>query len=231
MKRPLSTLSAIIIAVGLFSLGLEIKAGIDNMAFKDRAVSVRGLSERIVDANSVIWPVNYSLTGNDLADLYDQCNKKNEILLSFLTSNGISRGEISINPPAVDDLTTHIYSDNRADFKYKLTSSMTVITTKVDFVRELLNRQGELLVKGIAFNNSYITYDFTKLNDIKPEMIAEATKNARKAADQFAADSNSKIGNIKSAEQGYFSIEDKDDSTPYIKKIRVVTNVVYYLEK
>jgi len=201
------------------------------MAFKDRAVSVRGLSERIVDANSVIWPVNYSLTGNDLADLYDQCNKKNEILLSFLTSNGISRGEISINPPAVDDLTTHIYSDNRADFKYKLTSSMTVITTKVDFVRELLNRQGELLVKGIAFNNSYITYDFTKLNDIKPEMIAEATKNARKAADQFAADSNSKIGNIKSAEQGYFSIEDKDDSTPYIKKIRVVTNVVYYLEK
>ena len=97
-------------------------------------------------------------------------------------------------------------------------------------MRELLNRQGELLAKGIAFSNNEISYDYTQLNSIKPEMIAEATKNAREAADRFAADSESRLGKIKNAEQGYFSIDDADPSTPYIKRVRVVTNITFYLE-
>lgn len=226
-----SIISPLIIAIGLVGLGLAVKAGIDNFAFRDREVNVRGLAERIVNANSVTWPVQYSITGNDLTALYDETTRKNRILLEFLTSNGIPESEISINPPDLYDQSSDQYASYReAKFKYKLTSSMTVLTSQVDKVRQLLNRQAELLTKGIAFNNSMITYDFTLLNDIKPEMIAEATKNARAAADQFAKDSESHLGKIKNAEQGYFSIDSKDPSTPYIKKVRVVTNVTFYLE-
>lgn len=226
-----SIIAPVIIAAGLVGLGLCVKGGIDNFAFRDRMVSVRGLAERTVKANSVTWPVSYSITGDNLDQLYQQSNANNKVLLDFLTSNGIPASEISVNPPDIYDQAADQYASYRqATFKYKLTSTMTVLTGQVDKVRELLNRQGELLTKGIAFNNSAISYDFTELNDIKPAMIAEATKNARAAADQFAKDSDSRLGKIKSAEQGYFSIDDKDPSTPYIKNVRVVTNVVFYLE-
>ena len=223
-------IAPLIIAVGLLALGLCIKGGIDNIAFSGREVNVRGLAERTVKANSVTWPVSYSITGDDLEALYNQTTANNKVLIEFLTSNGIPASEISVNPPEVDDQSTNTYNYNRVPFRYKLTSSMTVLTSQVDKVRELLNRQGELLTKGIAFNNSYISYNYTDLNSIKPEMIAEATRNARAAADQFAKDSESTLGKIKSAEQGYFSIEDADQSTPYIKNVRVVTNVTFYLE-
>lgn len=223
-------LPALIVALGLCGLGLAVKGGIDNFAYRDRVVKVRGLAERIEKADQVTWPVSYSITGDNLGALYEESKQKDEVLLQFLTSNGIPREAISVNPPDVYNSTTNEWASANVHFKYKLTTTMTVLTDQVDKVRELLNRQGELLARGIAFNNSNITYTFTKLNDIKPEMIAEATRNAREAADQFAADSNSKLGKIKLAEQGYFSIEDTDSSTPYIKKIRVVTNVVFYLE-
>ena len=150
-------------------------------------------------------------------------------MLDFLTSNGIPASEISVNPPNIDDISANAWND-KARFKYSLTSTMTVLTTQVDKVRELLNRQGELLNQGIAFANLSINYTYTDLNKIKPEMIVEATKNAREAAEQFAKDSESVLGKIKTATQGYFSIEDSDPSTPYVKNIRVVTNVTYYLE-
>lgn len=223
-------LAPVIIALGLVGLGLAVKGGIDNFAFRDRNVQVRGLAERTVNANSVTWPVEYSITGDNLSSLYDESTAKNKILLDFLTSNGIPASEVQVNPPQIYNTEADQYSSTRVNYKYKLTSSMTVLTNQVDKVRQLLNRQGELLTKGIAFSNSYITYDYTELNSIKPEMIAEATRNARAAADQFAKDSESHLGKIKSAEQGYFSIEDKDSSTPYIKKVRVVTNVTFYLE-
>lgn len=225
-----NVIAPLIIAVGLFALGLAVKAGIDNFAFRDREVQVRGLAERTVNANSVTWPVEYSITGDDLSALYNETTAKNKVLLDFLTSNGIPASEVQVNPPQVYNTEADQYNNTRVNYKYKLTSSMTVLTNQVDKVRELLNRQGELLTKGIAFSNSYITYDYTELNSIKPAMIAEATKNARQAAEQFAKDSDSHLGKIKNAEQGYFSIDDKDSSTPYIKKVRVVTNVTFYLE-
>lgn len=223
-------LTPLLIALGLIGLGLAIKGGIDNLAFNDRVVQVRGLAERKVNANYVTCPVQYSLTGNDLSALYSQVTEKNAILKDFLMSNGITAAEIQTGTPDVENVGANTWSSNNVNFKYKLTSTMTVLTTKVDKVRQLLARQGELLNKGIAFTNPMLTYSYTDLNAIKPEMIAEATKNARKAADQFAQDSDSRIGKIKTAEQGYFSIEDTDPSTPYIKNIRVVTSVTYYLE-
>lgn len=219
----------LILAVGMLALGLCIRSGFSSLSTKNRFVDVRGLAERTVKANQVTWPVQYTITGDDLPALYQQCTDKNKIVLDFLTSNGIPTSEISVNPPNIDDISANAWND-KARFKYSLTSTMTVLTTQVDKVRELLNRQGELLNQGIAFANLSINYTYTDLNKIKPEMIVEATKNAREAAEQFAKDSESVLGKIKTATQGYFSIEDSDPSTPYVKNIRVVTNVTYYLE-
>lgn len=230
MEKNSKIISAAIIAVSIVILGFCLKSGIDEFAHNDRQVSVRGLSEREVKADLVTWPISYSVAGNNLQDLYRQVNKYNGTITNFLTSNGIDKDEISINPPDTYNATSNQYRSSSFNFDYAINCTVTVTTKKVDLVRKLLNRQSELLNEGIAFSNSYINYQFTGLNSIKPEMIAEATRNARAAADKFAEDSDSRIGKIKTANQGQFSIEDADSSTPYIKRVRVVSTIVYYLK-
>ncbi len=230
MKNISNIIPALLIALGIVILGICIKTGIDNIAYRDRIVTVRGLAEREVKADLVTWPITYSLAGNNLQNIYDQVSKNNDIIVKFLTSNGINSDEISVNPPDTYDATSNRYRSDSFNFNYSINCTVTVTTRQVDKVRELLNRQSELLKEGVAFSNSYINYQFTGLNTIKPEMIAEATRNARAAADQFAADSESRVGKIKTASQGQFSIDDSDSSTPYIKKVRVVSTIVYYLE-
>ncbi|MBD5277793.1 MAG: SIMPL domain-containing protein [Bacteroides sp.] len=230
MKKFGKLLPALLVALAIVILGLSLKAGIDNIAFRDREVTVKGLAEREVPADLVTWPISYSVAGNDLATLYNQVSNNNEVIIKFLTSNGISRDEISVNPPDTYNAESNQYRSNTFNYNYSINSTVTVTTKKVDKVRELLRRQSELLKEGIAFSNSYINYQFTGLNNIKPEMIGEATKAARAAAAQFAADSESRVGKIKNASQGQFSIDDSDSSTPYLKKVRVVTTIVYYLE-
>lgn len=230
MKSISKIAPALLLAVGIVILGFTLKAGVDIIAFRDREVTVRGLAEREVPADLVTWPITYSLAGNNLQTIYDQVSKNNDIIVKFLTSNGISQDEISVNPPDTYDATSNRYRSDSFNYNYSINCTVTVTTDKVEKVRQLLNRQSDLLKEGIAFSNSYINYQFTGLNSIKPEMIAEATKNARAAANQFAADSESHIGKIKTASQGQFSIEDSDSSTPYIKKVRVVSTIVYYLE-
>lgn len=219
-----------ILAVSICILGFCIKAGIDNFAFRDRVVTVRGLAERTVEADYVTWPMNYSIAGDDLPALYDRMQVNNAVVVKFLTDNGITADEISVNPHDLYNAEGNVYGGERARFQYNLSVNITVATSKVAKVRELLSRQSELLKLGVAASNGYINYQFTGLNNIKPEMIAEATKNARIAADRFAQDSNSTVGKIKTATQGQFSIESADNSTPQKKNVRVVSTIVYYLE-
>lgn len=223
-------IAAAIVAAGICVLGFCLKAGIDNIAFRDREVTVRGLAERMVEADFVTWPLSYSIAGNDLPALYERMQANNAVVVKFLTDNGISANEISVNPPDLYNSEGNVYGANQAKFQYNLTVNITVATKKVTKVRELLNRQSELLKQGVAASNSYISYQFNGLNRIKPEMIAEATRNARLAADRFAEDSDSRVGKIKTATQGQFSIESTDESTPQMKNVRVVSTIVYYLE-
>lgn len=221
-------IAALLIAVGITLLGLFINSGINNLAFRDRQVTVKGLAEREVEANNVNWPMQYSVAGNDLMSLYDQITAYNNKIAAFLTSNGITAGEISIGTPDTYNALTNQYSSGNFKYNYSLSCTVTVTSSKVKLVQELIGRQSELLKEGIPISNSYINYQYTALNDIKPDMIAEATKNAREAAAQFAKDSGSKVGKMKTANQGQFSIE--DTSNPIIKKVRVVSTIVYYLE-
>lgn len=229
MKGNVSTvLAALVLAAGIFFLGLFIRSGINNMAFRDRQVTVKGLAEREVEANNVTWPIQYSVAGNDLQSLYDQITGYNQKIVSFLTSSGIPKDDITVGTPDTYNAMTNRYSSDSFKYNYSLNCTVTVTTDKVKEVGELLARQGELLKEGIPFSNSYINYQYTLLNEIKPAMIAEATKNAREAAAQFAEDSGSKVGKMKSANQGQFSIDDTPN--PAIKKVRVVSTIVYYLE-
>ena len=225
---------ALILAIGLFLAGGAIKSGIVKFKEMDRTVTAKGLCEKEVKADKVTWPLKFKELGNDPAELYDRIESNTQTVVSFLKANGLSDEEISIAPPAmVDQQANMSYSSEQVRYRYKANCVVTVVSKNVDLVRSnqaKLMREGVTIVSNEYDETSNVTYEFTGLNDIKPEMIAEATKNARKTAEQFATDSESKLGKIKTADQGQFSIEDRDQNTPWLKNIRVVTTVVYYLE-
>lgn len=225
---------ALIIAGGLLLMGKFVENGLDGFANRDRVVNVKGLAEMEVPANKVTWPLMYKALGNDLPALYNQINGTNTAIVNFLKQKGITEEEITVNAPDIIDLDAERYSNNQTGYRYNVTSVITVTSTQVDLVRRLISEQGELLKQGIAITGGdyryNVQYDYTDLNRIKPQMIEEATKNARAAAEKFASDSDSELGKIKRAYQGQFSINDRDSNTPYIKKVRVVTTIDYYLE-
>lgn len=225
---------ALLIALGLLAIGLGIRSGFRSISSAQRTVSVRGLSEREVKADKVTWPIAYQIQGNDLPALYDQTNATNAKILDFLHKSGITDAEISINAPEAYDREANNYGSDRYTYRYNITEVIVITSSQVDKVDELIRRQGELLKEGIALSsNDYsnqVEYEFTGLNDIKPQMIAEATKNAREAAQKFADDSESKLGKIQTAYQGQFSINNRDQYTPSIKSVRVVTTLTYFLE-
>ena len=221
-----------ILAVGLIVLGLCIRSGFNSFSNKDRSVTVKGLSEMEVPADKVTWALTFQTLGNDLVSLYDATKTSNRTVVNFLKGKGIAEDEISFSAPDVYDARSDRWNSNsnNVQFRYTLTSIITVTTHKTQIVKELLNEQSELLKQGIAISNNNTTYEYTGLNKVKPQMIEEATKNARAAAEKFAKDSDSKLGKIRHANQGQFSIEDRDINTPGVKKIRVVTTVDYALE-
>ena len=214
--------------VGAVLLGNAIKA----VRADDRVVSVKGLCEQVVKADRVICPFAYKEGGDNLQELYVTIEEKNGIIIDFLKEAGIAEADISVAAPKVLDTRTE-WSGSQNRYTYIVTSVVTVCTDKVDEIIRLQSRQGELLQKGIAMANNWEyqpVYSFTQLNEIKPSMIETATKNARETAEKFAADSESELGKIKRATQGQFSITDRDSNTPYMKNVRVVTSVDYYLK-
>lgn len=222
----------ICLMVGLV-VGAIVLAGAVRMAgTDDRVVSVKGLCEREVKADNVICPFAYKEGGDDLQQLYKTIERKNGIIINFLKGAGFSEEEISVAAPKVVDTRTE-WSGSQNRYAYIVTSVVTVCTDKVDEIIRLQSEQGELLQQGIATTSGWefpTVYSFTGLNEIKPAMIETATKNARETAERFAADSQSKLGKIKRATQGQFTITDRDSNTPYMKNVRVVTNVDYYLK-
>lgn len=229
-------LSSAIVALGIVLLGIFLKAGMDNFTEKDRKVTVKGLAEKEVKADKVTWPIITKEIGNDLPELYDRIAAKQKTIRQFLLSNGIQPGEISTGAPKVIDMNAEQYSGNDKPYRYNVTVVVTVTSTHVDHVRQIIVRQGELLKQGVAVvagdydaaNN--VSYQLTSFKKMKPQMMTEAIENAEQTAQQFARNSHSKLNKIVSADQGQFSIDDRDANTPYIKRVRVVTTVTYSLK-
>lgn len=227
-------ISGLSVGVGLFLLGLFVRGGMNDFKSFDRVVNVKGLAEMEIPADRVIWPLMYKEIGNDLSALYTVMGRKNQAIIAFLQKNGVEASEISVSAPEIIDMQAERYSENKPLYRYNVTSVLTVTSDKVDKIRKLMTEQTDLLKEGIAVTaGDYrysVQYLFTKLNDIKPQMIEEATRNARASAEKFARDSESKLGKIKTAYQGQFSINDRDANTPHIKSVRVVTTIEYYLK-
>ena len=226
--------AASILSASIVVLGLCIKGGIDNYSNKDRKVSVKGLAEREVKADKVIWPIVSKELGNDLPELYQRIGQKQQTIKAFLLRNGIQEKEISINAPKVIDLSAEQYSTNNSPYRYNVTLVITVTSRNVDGVRSIISRQGELLKQGVAivagdYENN-IEYNYVSFTSMKPKMMEEAIRNAETTAQQFAKNSNSTLNKIVSADQGQFSIDNRDNNTPWIKKLRVVTTVTYSLK-
>ena len=220
--------------LGMMILGGSLILMISNLKSYDRCVTVKGLCEKEVMADKVIWPIIYKQGGNELGTRYNTVQEMNRTIIEFLKEAGVTDDEITVNAPSILDTRTNLYGE-RNTYHYIITAGITVCSNQVDRIVKLQTEQAKLYEKGIPVgmgeNWSHpTTYSFTGLNDIKPAMIEEATINARQAAEKFAKDSHSKLGKIKTATQGQFSVSDRDSNTPYIKNVRVVTNVVYYLK-
>ncbi len=223
-----------IFAVALIVFGILLYGAVIQVKNRERIVSVRGLAEREVPVNSVIWPIVYNETGDDIVTLYEVIQNKNQKVEQFLISNGIQKEEISYSTPEITDTELDGYRDNKPTFRYSAMVVVTVVSKNVALVREVMSKESALFKQGIALKmDSYEhrpIFEFTNLNEIKPSMIEEATKNARQSALQFAKDSESSLGKIKEAAQGQFTISDRDAHSPHIKTIRVVTHIKYFLE-
>ena len=224
-------LPSIAIVAGLALLGFFVSKGLTSIANQEQYVTVKGLAERDVLANKVVWPLPYKCVSNDMQTLYDNIEKNRNIVLSFLKEGGITDDEIIISAPAVTDRLAQSYIPDNIKFRYQAEAVITVISPQVEKVIELMGKQIELMKDGVIISDEYsyqTQFEYTALNDIKPAMVEEATRNARAVAQKFAEDSDCKLGNIKQATQGQFSIT-SDETTPQIKNIRVVTTVKYAL--
>jgi hypothetical protein len=230
MKENKNIIAAALIAASIFCLGWFVKAGIDNIVNKDRHVTVKGLAEREVPADKVTWSIGTKVTGNDLPLLYENINVQTKKIKQFLLKHGLPENEITVNPPAVNDLEAREWGDNQKNFRYIVNTTITVATGKVEQVNKAISDQAELLKQGVALGENYPQYEYASFQQMKPEMMAEAIKNAQKTAAQFAEASEAELGTIQTADQGQFSIDNRDENTPYIKKLRVVTTITYSLK-
>ena len=225
-------LPSIAIVAGLALLGLFVSNGLTSIANQEQYVTVKGLAEREVPANKVVWALPYKCVSNDMQQLYDDIEKNREVVLSFLKEGGITDNEIIISAPAVTDRLAQSYVPDNIKFRYQSEAVITVTSSQVEKVIELMGKQIELMKDGVIISDEYnyqTQFEYTALNDIKPAMVEEATRNARAVAQKFAEDSDCRLGNIKQATQGQFSIT-SDATTPQIKNIRVVTTVKYELK-
>lgn len=220
--------------VGLIFLGAMLPQAVKQFRSYERTVNVKGLCEKEVPADKVIWPLVFKVVGDNLNAVNNEIENKTAAIRQFLTDGGINASEITVSIPTISDKFTQEYGSNDRLYRYVAKETVTVCTKDVDKVLSLMASQNKLLRSGITLESEWDSqpeFSFEGLNDVKPEMIEEATKNAREVALKFAKDSDSRLGKIKQATQGTFSISDRDSNTPQIKNVRVVTNVTYYLTK
>lgn len=232
-------LSLAILAFGIGFAGYKIHDGLTHFRSFDRSVTMKGLAQKDVVADLALWPLSYVETGNDLNALQDLMDARGQKIQEFLKNYGLKDDEIELQQVQVQDLMAQSYrQNNSAQNRYILTQSYLVRTQNLNAVARAAKELGSLIRQGVVFSQGGAgpTYLYTKLNDIKPEMIAEATQNAREGAREFANNSGQKVGGIKFASQGVFQILPRDEtyaipeSQQQNKTVRVVSTIQFYLE-
>ncbi|MDR9367008.1 MAG: SIMPL domain-containing protein [Balneolaceae bacterium] len=233
-KDPGFIVIGVSIFLGLVALGYFLSSAAISVKEYERSVTVKGLAEQEHVADVVIWPIQFTEAGNTLDGTYTALDNSAELVRSFLEERGIQSDEITFSTPFLTDKSAQRYSGmENFDFRFVATQTATVYSENVQQIRQIMSELVDLGKQGVTLSGDEYQvrpeYLFTRLNEIKPEMIEQATNEARKAAQKFAEDSNSRLGKIKTASQGQFSISDRDNNNPHIKNVRVVSTIVYYL--
>jgi hypothetical protein len=234
-RSPLAAgLLGVAVAVGLALGGWFAGNGLFRARATERVVTVRGFCEREVPADLVLWPVTFTVTADDLATLQERSDQAASRIVAFLRGT-FEPAEFSVAAPRIQDREAEgmMMREGQRIARYVAEGTVAVRTGKIQAAQGAMTRSTELVKQGIPIVRRYdqsTQYLFTALDRIKPEMIAEATRDARRAAERFAADSGAHVGEIRTAQQGLFTIEDRDPFSPEVKRVRVVTTVQYALE-
>jgi uncharacterized protein len=238
----MQTLAAVILALGLALGGLSVGVGFARGRAADRFVEVKGLSEKPVKATLALWPLRFVVSANSLAEAQASASAATSEVLAFFKRQGIDPAAAELQNLQVTDSQTEMYRQDRSGPRFVITQTVMVRSADVDTVIRASQRVSELVGAGIVlsssgeFGGAGPTYLFTGINELKPAMIAEATSNARAAAEQFARDSGSSLGGIKQANQGVFVILPRDqapgvqEGSQPEKIVRVVSTIQYFLD-
>lgn len=233
-------LGAAILAAGIALAGWWIGTGVADGRSADRYVTVKGVAEREVEADLALWPMQFVVADDDLnraqARMRDAAGKVRD----FLERNGLRADELSLQSLSVADTRANRYGGPPAAYRYVVSQTLMVRTERPQALFDASQRVGELIEAGVVLSSDGPgsggpTYLFTRLNELKPAMIAEATASARAAAEQFAKDSGSPLGSIRRANQGLFVIQPRDpapgiqEEQQRSKVVRVVTTIEYLL--
>jgi hypothetical protein len=235
IDRAAAGLLGLLVGAGLAVGGWFVGNGLFAARATERFVTVKGLAERQVPADLVVWPIVFGATGDDLIQLQAEMDGASGRVREFLGGQGFGGEEIGVSTPRITDFNAQGYGQQGGPRdRYSAEVTMTLRSGRLAAVQAAMQRSGELVKAGVALRQSYeyqTEYFFTDLESVKPEMIAEATRDARRAAEQFAHDSGSRVGAIRNATQGYFSVEPRDRFSPEHKTIRVVNTVQFFLEE
>ncbi len=230
-----ATIAAALLALGVAIAGALIGNGVENARVGDRSVTLRGFSERIVKADLAVLPLKFAAAGDDLQAVQADVDADTAAVRRFLGALGYTAGEIDLGRLEVTDQFAREYQQQNVAARYRVAQTVIVRTTNVDRVQATTRRLDQLLRQGVVLQDyTGPSYVFTKLNDVRPPMIAEATASARSGAQQFARDAGADLNGIRSATQGSFEILGRDEvgydaSSQVFKKVRVVTTVSYRL--
>ncbi|MFA6408598.1 MAG: SIMPL domain-containing protein [Gammaproteobacteria bacterium] len=239
-------LIALLLVIGNALSGWFIGHGLYKMRISDKYVSVKGIAEKQVKADLAIWEVNYKAAGNDLQQVNNQVGENQKAVQAFLLQQGLATNEFEVQATTVVDKYAQEYESQKAEQRYIVNGSIKVRTDKVDLVRKISQNSQELIKAGVVlaskeYQQANPSYVFTKLDELRPTMLAQATKSARLVAEQFAADSHSHVGAIRRASQGVFQILSSDSSAgesyssaraqaaDINKTVRVVSSIDYFL--
>lgn len=225
--------SSVVIAVGLALLGVFVGKGLVGTREPVKTVVVKGLAEQKVRSNQGVWTLRYKVVGDTMPSLYQAINQSEQTLKTFLTTEGFKPEEISVQAQSITDNQSNTYNSNDKVARYVADGSVSVFTTNVNTILSANQHVGRLVKNGVVLTGTGTQFNYTLLNQIKPKMLALATANARMAAGEFAKQSETRLGMIKNARQGLFTITDAngsyDSGTSVEKKVRVVSTVTFIL--
>jgi hypothetical protein len=233
--------SAVVLAAGIAVCGLLVGNGFFKGRIADRFVTVKGVAERDVLADVALWPISFVATGDELQATQAEIRRSHQLTLEFLEKHGIGSDEVEVQNLVVTDVFANPYRSGPTESRYIIEQTLMVRTGDPSVVEAASQAVGDLVDAGVVLSSRGMmgggpTYLFTGLSSLKPEMIAEATAKARRAAEQFAEDSGSRIGKIRRANQGVFVILARDramgvsEESQINKTVRVVSTVEYYLK-